>query len=174
MAKILGGSAKLKPRFISVPLWQDENGKDIALKVYPPKLGVLERLEAAIPMPEAPQTGVQRDDRGKVLKDTNGKPLVHRNEDDPSYLQARSKRAQLIGLGLLLDALRDQVVPETPRSDHGNEASYLEAVAAELEKAGLDGGRIKALSLALVQVQSPDFQQAEAEEAREALGAAGN
>lgn len=196
--RILGHTG-IKPRTRTVRIGESEDGTPLELVLTAPSLNVMQSLDEVLVPPDppakptAPMSAVQRDGRGRVVKDGDGKPIALRNDKDPAYLEqlagwraelakheeveARYNRAKTIGM--LLACMGDQVEPSASREDYtdgnagagakGGLVDYYDAVWAEFEAFGLDLVILARLMEAMQQLAG--LADEEVEQARSALGA---
>lgn len=186
--KILG-HVGIKPRMERVELGElgDEKGT-LVINLKAPRLNSITALDAALDAPSAPTAPmgeVVRDDRGRVKKDEQGRPITTRNEQDPAHLKALDEHAELVTrcnraktLGMLLECLGDQVETDAKLEDYtdgnggggtaGPLIDYYDAVWLELEAFGVDLVALNRLTSAAMRLAG--LADEELDEAREVLG----
>lgn len=168
--KVKGQLVKFRPRVEPVTIGLDEDGKPITVDVRSSRLGTFERVMAEMPEPEAPQVGVQRDDKGRVMKDERGIPLVIRNERDPAFVALVRERQRLISIAMIVEAVGDQWTFEAQRATFPAPMDYYRAVRREMEAAGIDHAAVALLDDVVARMLKPAAERAEVNEARSALG----
>lgn len=174
MAKF-GAVTKLDSRHEDVTIGTLD-GQPVTLRMKAPRLGVTDRIrqEMGPYEPEAPQVGLQKDERGRVLKGPDGRPVVMRNMDDPAYLEKSAAHTRATSVALVMECLRDEVTIETKREQHTTPVAYWLAVLAELGESGIDQGIWHMLNVTAARLTTKAPTRQEIEQAREALGAPGN
>lgn len=165
--KILGFS-KLKPRTRVVTVGVSEEGEPIRLTVAAPSLGVHSFLAREIPDPEPPMGRALTDERGRALRDAQGRVKTERLTDDPAYLKELGQVEEARTIAMVIRSLGDQIEHELKPEDFRSRADYYLEIVKQLEAWGLDLGAWKALSRAVVELCDP--QHDELAEASTALG----
>ena len=171
------GNLKLRRRSKEVIVGTDDAGEAVTLTVYPPGLGVIDKLDGEVHKPVAP---LAKDSAGRTVKvlDDAGKPLIDqatgsamlaRNYKDAAYGIALETREKVLTIGLILHCLGDAVTPTKDLEDHdGDMVAYYLSAWAELEAAGLDIGSYRALSAACTKLSLP-LGERDVQLAKEAL-----
>jgi len=153
------GDVRLARRFREVIVGTDSAGNEVKLKVYAPKLGLIDRVQGEIPDPPVPVTrsgNVLRDRRGQPVKDDKGQPIMETTEhhDDPDYVAACARVEKARSIAMLLECLEDQIQPSVKREGLAPLDYYLK-VWEELEDAGIGLGSFNALTNACEAMTQP-------------------
>lgn len=99
-------------------------------------LDFYERLEKEIPTPVAPVAGVIRDHRNKLIRDETGRPVVKRDEEDPTYKEAMRVTQRCQSVAMVLEGLRgdENIEFETSRETWSNPKDFYQEIWKEMQK----------------------------------------
>lgn len=150
--KILG-KTNIKQRTRKIPIGWDEKGEPVELVMRPVKYGVLIEMEATMPIPVAPTTGIKRKNKsGQVLK-RNGKFLFVRDEEDPDYVEKLTRRTIAVQCATVVLSLGDQI--GELRDDEQDQIDYWMNVLDDLHDAGIDQGVFTSMVYAATELSQP-------------------
>lgn len=127
------GHKRLKRRREVVEIGVDEDGEKVRLVLLETPIGLLDRLNDELPMPEVPENGaLLRDKFGSIQKDDAGQAMRAANPKDPAYLKAKGERYELFLQALAIEMLAPgQVEWRAKRKDFELGADYYKALIKE-------------------------------------------
>lgn len=112
-----------------------------------------EELEREIPDPVPPQTGLQRDESGKVMFDEQGRPVPKFDWTDENYRQKQKEAQSLQSVKMVVDGLADgEVEFRAEKSD--DPVAYYRAVQREMREFGLNLGDVVRIARAVQDVSN--------------------
>ena len=183
--RILGHHG-LKRRYRDVPLGDfEDDGTEALLRLYAPSLTVVQQVNDEFdadeppPVPLAPLSkGVETNDRGEPLLDSEGRSIAKRDSNAPSYLNALREQDRLQGritraksVAMVVIAAEGVLTFDVTRDQHTSALAYHEAVRTEMEKGGIDFGRFRCMDDAVGEMLELSSREvATANEALEGTG----
>lgn len=141
------------------------DGEPVTVRVRDLPPDFQDKMEAELPTPQPPQTGVVRDDRGQPeLDDQTGRPIPEFDYNDPDYRERKREIDQLQSVFIIVEGLKEGEVEFQTAKDPEDPEKYYRQVRQEMKEFGFGMSHINKLAEAIREVSGIDEQ--EVEEAR--------
>lgn len=132
----------------------DEHGRIVlTLQALPPDYD--ETSEEELPSPKPEILGVEKDERGRVVMDDDGKPAKRYKDEDPDYRRAVAEHNKLQAVKMILDGIADgQLTFSTTKDEASDAAEFYRTALVEMKQYGFSMGDFIRLVEAIAEVSS--------------------